>query len=181
MLAGGKTSRCPLNGVILKTYYAPVGTQPLDAAGLLYILGLMDVFSMVQRLVATHGEEGICPSAADWQAILELPEQPFAILNLLKFRKHVEVDGRELAGAAAYRQYSAAVASAFQRHGGTRLFIGRVAHFFPQDLDDWDLAVLARYPNPIALAQMWLDGDFISAHRHRLTGVERSGVLLLEG
>ncbi len=42
----------------------------------------------------------------------------------------------------------------------------------------WDIAVVVRYPSAEALARMWLDPRFLSAHRNRVDGVERSQVFV---
>ena len=43
-----------------------------------------DVAHLVERLVTAYGEEGICPTAADWHAILAV-EGAIHVLNLLAF------------------------------------------------------------------------------------------------
>jgi uncharacterized protein (DUF1330 family) len=127
--------------------------------------------TLVQRLVDLHGESGLSPSAADWHAILSQPStEPLAILNLLEFK----LDG----GREAYHSYSQAVGPAFLRVGGKRRFFGQVAHIFPASAG-WNAAILTIYPSPQALAEMWLDPEFIAAHAHRIDGVLRSQVLVM--
>lgn len=140
----------------------------------------MDIAATVRLLVDTHGESGICPTAVDWRAILDLPANPISILNLLGFHDVVHVEEQSLQGAKAYQRYSRAVAPAFQRCGGKLLFMGQAAYMFPKRADEWDFAVLSRYPSPQALADMWLDPEFIAAHSHRINGVARSTVVVFK-
>jgi hypothetical protein len=135
---------------------------------------------IIARLVAIHGEAGVCPTTADWRAIFALGDgRPVQILNLLAFKPRVETSDGAISGAAAYGKYAAAVAGAFGRAGGQRVFFGRVGHAFAFGAaGQWDAAIVTRYPSAQALAGMWLDADFIAAHESRLDGVERSQVLV---
>ena len=108
-----------------------------------------DISSLIDQLVAIHGEEGICPTANDWRAILGLQGKgPIRLLNLLKFRPEVITESGPISGADAYRKYSLGVAQAFARVGGERIFFGQVGYMFAfGDALDWDAAVLTRYPS----------------------------------
>jgi uncharacterized protein (DUF1330 family) len=133
---------------------------------------------IVSRLVKLHGEGGAAPTADDWRSILALPGA-VPLLNLLKFREQANLPGGPISGAKAYARYSAAVAPAFARAGGERLFFGPVAHSLgPGDDADWDAAILTRYPSAQALAAMWLADDFVAAHANRIDALERSRVLI---
>jgi hypothetical protein len=136
--------------------------------------------ALVDRLVEVHGEGGICPTADDWRSILRFdPGGPIFILNLLKFKQTTSVSGETMSGSSAYDRYAIGVAPAFARAGGKQVFFGRVGHSFPDSADvEWDAAIVTRYPSPRALADMWLDSDFIEAHEHRVDGVEQSRVLI---
>ena len=142
---------------------------------------------MIARLVALHGEEGVCPTAADWRAIFAVAaDGPVQILNLLRFHDRVAAAEGEITGAEAYARYGAGVAGAFARAGGKRLFRGAVGHAFGSHEDTdrdagWDAVVVTAYPSAAALAGMWLDPDFVAAHRNRADGVARSRVLVFPG
>lgn len=140
-----------------------------------------EVEACIARLVSVHGEDGVCPTADDWRAIFTLGKQePIHILNLLAFKPQVDTGSSPISGAAAYAKYAAGVAQAFARVGGERVFFGRVGHMFGSgDLFHWDAAIVTRYPSAGALAEMWLDAEFIAAHNNRVDGVERSQVLVL--
>ena len=64
---------------------------------------------LVQQLVALHGEDGICPTAADWRAILAI-EGAIHVLNLLAFQDEVSTATGTRSGADAYRRYTTSVA-----------------------------------------------------------------------
>jgi uncharacterized protein (DUF1330 family) len=142
-----------------------------------------DTAALVARLIEMHGEGGVCPTAEDWFKIMALGENgPVHILNLLKFKDEVETGEGPISGAAAYGKYSAGVSGAFSRAGGQRLYFGRVGHMFGLGVgDDWDAAILTRYPSAAALAQMWLSPEFVAAHEHRADGLERSQVMVFGG
>jgi len=141
---------------------------------------MQNIDSLVKQLVATHGEDGVCPTAESWREIFKLGgDGPFHLINLLKLKHRVESSDGRIAGAVAYGKYSAGVAGAFARVGGKRLYFGRVGHMFGLGpLNDWDAAIVTRYPSALALAEMWLSAEFIAAHKDRSDGVERSQVLV---
>jgi uncharacterized protein (DUF1330 family) len=138
--------------------------------------------SLIEQLVTTHGEEGVCPTREDWRAIFAVGPGAIRILNLLKFKLEVAGEGGKISGGEAYGRYAQGVAPAFQRVGGQRIFAGRVSHAFAfGDKGDWDFAIVTRYPSAAALAAMWLDPDFIKAHENRLDGVAASQVYVFGG
>jgi hypothetical protein len=138
----------------------------------------METDDLVRRLVAVHGEEGICPTAGDWRAILAV-EGAIHVLNLLAFKDEVFTTTGPRTGADAYRRYTMTVAEPFGRVGGERVFFGAVGHVFAFGAtDDWDTAILTRYPSAHALALMWLDPTFVAAHENRVDGVDRSQVMI---
>ena len=137
--------------------------------------------SLIEQLVTTHGEAGVCPTREDWRAIFAVVG-PLRILNLLKFKKEVADAAGRIAGDEAYGRYAQGVAPAFQRVGGQRVFAGRVSHAFAfGDKGDWDFAIVTRYPSAAGLAAMWLDPEFIKAHENRLDGVAASQVYVFGG
>lgn len=140
-----------------------------------------DVAARIDRLVEIHGEGGAAPTREDWRKIFALGEKPVFILNLLRFAERAPTEDGEISGAEAYGRYVAGMGASFLRVGGERLFFGRVGSQFGLAFaEEWDAAILTRYPNAEALARMWLDPDFIAAHRHRVDGLARSQVLVFE-
>jgi len=128
--------------------------------------------SLIARLVGLHGEGGLAPTATDWRRIFDVAgDGPLTVVNLLGFRA--------VTGEQAYHRYTRATAGAFERAGGELLYFGTVAHAFGLgDHGDWDAVIVTRYPSARALADMWLDDDFIAAHTHRHAAVTRSRVLV---
>lgn len=133
------------------------------------------------KLIDIHGEGGLSPTKEDWKVILRLPaDQPVNILNLLKFELEVQSLEGLVSGLEAYGKYSESVGAAFARNGGKRIFFGKVNHLFGNvPGTDWDAAIVTEYPTPIALANFWLDEEFIAGHKHRNDGVEKSRVLVM--
>lgn len=140
-----------------------------------------DLQALIEQLVALHGEAGLSPTVADWAAIFRCPaDKSLNILNLLKFRPEVSTPAGPRSGLAAYGSYSAGVGPAFARVGGKTLYFGKVQHIFGTVAGTgWDAAILTRYPSPKALADFWLDAEFVAAHEHRVDGVEASRVLVM--
>jgi uncharacterized protein (DUF1330 family) len=98
------------------------------------------------------------------------------------FAREVTGEGGTISGEAAYGNYVQGVGPVFQRAGGTRIFAGRVGTSFAMGpKGDWDFAIVTRYPSAAALAAMWMDADFISAHENRLDGVAASQVYVFGG
>lgn len=142
----------------------------------------IELKDMIKRIVSIHGEEGVCRTAKEWEEIMLRPaDQPVGIVNLIKFKPVVQSPEGEIPGWKAYNQYMENVGPAFLRVGGKRLFFGKVCSIFPAtDGAHWDTAIATRYPTPQALADFWLDKEFIKAHAHRVEGVEHGQVLLLD-
>ena len=131
---------------------------------------------MVANLIDLHGEEGLSHSADGWRRILEAGHgQRVRVLNLLKFREQVTVDEEQMSGREAYSKYLAATSKPFARVGGRLIARGDIFDAFAFVADgDWDSFVVTEYPTGGALATMWLDTEFVSAHRYRHAGVSKS-------
>lgn len=140
-----------------------------------------ELHTLIQKLIDTHGEFGICPTRADWTAILKCPaDKPLNVLNLLQFKPEVATPQGTVSGQTAYGHYVADVGPAFARAGGKSLYHGKVNHMFGTVAGpDWHVAILTQYPTPLALANFWLDPEFVAAHSHRVHGVEQSRVLVM--
>ena len=169
--------------VLLDTAVTDTSARRTDCGGGFELPGyarVMDVSELVERLIHLHGEGGVAPTADEWRAILQQPEAaPVTLLNLLQFKAEVATARGAISGRKAYDAYSNEVAPAFARVGAELLFRGRVAQVFSTtQCSDWHLAVLTKYPTPRALAEFWLDPEFVRAHAHRVDGVQQSMVLV---
>src|SRR5260370_1562340 len=117
---------------------------------------MQNIDSLVKQLVATDGEDGVCPTAESWREIFRLGgNNPIHIINLLKFKHRLESADGPIAGAVAYAKYSAGVGGAFSRVGGKRLYFRRFGHMFGfGPVSDWDAAIGAPYPPDERLARL---------------------------
>jgi len=90
-------------------------------------------------------------------------DQPFVMLNLLRFKKE---GGQEL-----YVRYLKEASRFVEEVGGTLLFFGR-----PKELlngtEKWDLLMLIRYPSRKAFITMAGNPDYLKIHTFREEAVE---------
>ena len=141
---------------------------------------MTSIDTTIERLLHAHGSEGLAHSREDWRAILDAGNGPLRVLNLLKFRDEVRTKNGVVSGAQAYRQYARKNAKAFARAGAESLLFGPVSIQTGLGATrDWDAVVLSVYPTPLALADMWLDPEYIAAHEDRIAALERSQTLFL--
>jgi uncharacterized protein (DUF1330 family) len=92
-------------------------------------------------------------------------EQPFVMLNLLKFKK----DG----GREAYFRYIKESSPFVEGVGAKVLYLGK-----PKELlngtEQWDLLMLIQYPSRKAFLKMANNPDYLKTHKWREEGVERA-------
>lgn len=92
-------------------------------------------------------------------------QQPFVMLNLLKFKK----DG----GRESYARYLQEAAKFVEGVGGKLLFLSQ-----PQELlngtETWDLLMLIQYPSRKAFLKMANDPEYLKIHRFREEALERA-------
>ena len=81
-----------------------------------------------------------------FKAFVALPnEGPYQMLNLLKFKDHVEASG--LSGEEHYKTYMKAVAPFFEKSNANVLYSGK-ANFSligPSDGEEWDKVLIIEY------------------------------------
>ena len=143
---------------------------------------MAEIDRLIISLIRTHGEGGVCPTANEWRAIIEIDSGPIRILNLLKFREKLHGPLEGVSGAAAYARYVRKVTPAFLRAGGEQMFNAPVNMMFGLGKGQhWDAAAMARFPSARAFTDMWLDPDFIAARDSRAEGLERSQYMVLSG
>jgi len=138
----------------------------------------MTVEEMIERLVDAHGRDGLAHSEDDWRAIFAAGDGPLSVLNLLRFKTEVETTEGVLPGERVYRRYARKAAAAFARVGArSELLRGVDVQTGLGTAPAWDMAVLSEYPSARALAQMWLDPEYIAAHQDRIRAVDDSQAL----
>lgn len=142
-----------------------------------------EIKSLIARIVGVHGEGGLAPTAASWRRIFEVADEgPITFVNLLGFHPTVAVSEGSLTGEQTYHRYLRATGGPFERMGGELLYFGSVGHSFGlDDHGDWDAVIITRYPSARAVADMWLDDEFVAAHANRHAGLARSEVLVSPG
>ena len=95
------------------------------------------------------------PSPKQQQEFMQLPDtKPLFMVNLLKFKP----DG----GEAAYVHYAQEVAPLLEKVGATMVWAGKPMGVLigPEDEALWDLMLIVKYPNKMALAQLGGDPDY---------------------
>ncbi|WP_018636100.1 DUF1330 domain-containing protein [Parafrankia elaeagni] len=94
------------------------------------------------------------PSSADMQSLLDsLPDEPFVMLNLLRFRP----DG----GRESYAEYSRRAGKALARHGGELVYFGEGSTALVAEPGQaWDAVLLIRYPSRAAFLRMVADPEY---------------------
>ena len=93
-------------------------------------------------------------------------EEPFVMLNLLKFKKE---GGREL-----YFQYIKESGPYVEDVGAKVLYFG-IPKELLQGTDDWDLLMLVQYPSRKAFLKMANNADYVKVHdEFRKNALERA-------
>lgn len=116
----------------------------------------------------------ITPNEAQFLALAEAPDdQPVTMLNLLKYK--ARADTGEGSGEDAYAKYGATAVAMVEERGGKVLWAGRADQILIGDPDeDWDQVVLVQYPSRAAFLDMVSQPDYLKAHEHRESGLERT-------
>ncbi|MEZ5560196.1 MAG: DUF1330 domain-containing protein [Pseudomonadales bacterium] len=89
------------------------------------------------------------------------PDEPVVMLNLLRYRELAEsghgVDG--MSGREAYEAYGRRFAELNPRFGGEPIWMGRAGRSIIGD-EQWDTAILVRYPTRRQFIEMLRDPDY---------------------
>ncbi len=99
-------------------------------------------------------------SQAQFKAFVELPaQQPFQMLNLLKFKKQVEEGG--ISGAEQYQQYMKAVQPYIQKANAKVVFYGQpVFNLIGPTKLEWDKILIVEYATKNDFIQMITTPDY---------------------
>ncbi|RJP76538.1 MAG: DUF1330 domain-containing protein [Desulfobacteraceae bacterium] len=101
---------------------------------------------------------------------------PIVMINLLKFKKESEEDGKT--GEDRYDRYMINVAPMLERVGGRLLWMGAVdGVFIGSDRDRWDRMLLVEYPSRTGFFQMISDPEYLAVHQDRELALETSVLL----
>ncbi len=104
-------------------------------------------------------------------------EGPVVMLNLVHFRERA-ADG-DGSGRDAYLRYSQGFIPLLKRCGGTVLWAGDVTGVAIGDeqADQWDYAVLVKYPDRQAFVDTVTSEDYQVINHHRVAGLDRHVIL----
>lgn len=118
----------------------------------------------------------VVPTAEQFQAFAGASrEGEVVMLNLLRFA------GESGEGAAEYRRYSEAALKMVTDRGGRLVWMGRPEHVVVGDADDaWDMVAVVAYPSREAFVDMVTSPDYMEAHQHRESGLQRTVLLACE-
>ena len=102
-------------------------------------------------------------------------DEPFVMVNLLKFKKNAQyTDGREttLSGAEAYQLYLDEVKDLVQDLGGQLLNNSGIFGLLIGEVEElWDRIVLVKYPSKEVFIKINQSKIFQEARQHRLAGL----------
>lgn len=136
-----------------------------------------DIESRAAELAAVYGEEA-GPTALQWRRMLSGPAgAPVTLINFFKLRP----TAGESTGMQEMMSYAAVSRPTLEKVGGRFLLTGPFAGTFMGEDEDWDLVVVASYPNREALVALHDDAAYREAWPHRAAAVERQRVVLAMG
>lgn len=98
-------------------------------------------------------------------ASAEVNEEPFVMLNLLKFKKE---GGRE-----AYLRYIKESGPYVKGVGAEVLYFGK-ANELLNGAETWDVVMLVKYPSRNAFLEMANNPDYLKVHEYREEALERA-------
>ena len=148
-----------------------------------------EVELQVEQLCAWYGDgqDGTCPTAAQWRAVLGRPAAPVTLINFFKLRAfaayadHGEEVAAGITGAQAFDRYAAVSVPTMQRVGGRFLLVGPYEGMFLGQPEDWDLVAIGSYPGIAALLALYADPGYRAAFRHRTAACDRQKVAISTG
>lgn len=123
----------------------------------------------------------ITPNADQFAELAASPDdQPVVMLNLLKFKAKADTDttGPDQTGAESYRSYGDVAVKMIEERGGSVIWAGRADQILIGDASqDWDQVLLVQYPSRAAFLDMVSKPEYLEAHEHRESGLERTIVV----
>ncbi|MEX0666119.1 MAG: DUF1330 domain-containing protein [Acidimicrobiia bacterium] len=119
----------------------------------------------------------ISPNAEQFRLLAAASDEgPVVMLNLLKFK--ARADTGEGTGEEAYRAYGDTAVAMIEKRGGSVIWAGRADQILiGEPLEDWDQVLLVQYPSRAAFLDMVSQPEYLEAHEHRESGLERTVVV----
>lgn len=131
------------------------------------------------------GQDGASPTIAQWQQILELPEEdPVTLINFFKLAERANYGDesapfdKNVSGEVAFGRYAEVSIPTMERMGGRFLHVGPFAGMFLGADEDWDIIAIGQYPNLAALTGLYSDAGYRAAFRHRSAACAAQKVLV---
>ena len=121
----------------------------------------------------------IYPTQEQLQTLLANPSnEPFVMVNLLRFKKQADAPDEGLTGQAAYMLYGEKMRGVVERHGGRFLWMGRVDSIVIEDgAQTYDVVALVEYPSRKAFVQIATSAEVADIGVHRTAGLESQWLL----
>ena len=116
----------------------------------------------------------IYPTQAQIQALIEDPsDQPFVMVNLLRFKPQATAPHEGMSGQAAYMVYGEKMRKIVEAHGGRVLWMGRVDSVVIEDGSArYDAVALVEYPSRKAFVSIATSPEVNAIGVHRAAGLE---------
>ena len=129
----------------------------------------------------------ITPNPDQFAELASAPDDgPVVMLNLLKFKARADTpavgvgdDGSDdQTGEESYRSYGDVAVQMIEERGGSVIWAGRAQQILIGDaVQDWDQVLLVQYPSRAAFLDMVSKPEYLEAHEHRESGLERTIVV----
>jgi len=115
------------------------------------------------------------PTQDQLATIVARPEEPFVMVNLLRYKRDAE---GQVVGHTSYLAYSEAVLPMVTAVGGAPVWGGKAdSVFIGDERDDWDAVVLVQYPSPSAFVEMVSSEEYGAIHQLRIDGLETTAIV----
>ena len=121
----------------------------------------------------------IYPTQEQLRTLLANPSnEPFVMVNLLRFKKQADAPDEGLTGQAAYSLYGEKMRGVVERHGGRLVWMGRVDSIVIEDgAQTYDAVALVEYPSRKAFVQIATSAEVADIGVHRTAGLESQWLL----
>lgn len=146
-----------------------------------------DIDTIVARLCKWYSQEPATsrPTENQWIRVLDgSMDRPVTLINFFKFREHANYATDDpgvattMTGQEAFGRYAAISMPVMERIGGKFLLVGPFEGAFLGEEEDWDLIAIGSYPDRQALLNLYSDGDYRAAFRHRTAACTRQKVVM---
>jgi len=116
----------------------------------------------------------IYPTPDRIKKLLDNPsDEPFVMVNLLRFKAKASAPDEGMSGAEAYMLYGQRMRGIVERHGGRFLWMGRVDAIVIEDgAQSYDAIALVEYPSRKAFVQIATSAEVNEIGVHRAAGLE---------